>query len=67
MLKIIVEMENKIIFIHYFIIIFQLINIQKTKLKNLKKKSRKFNDKKKVIQFLNERVIYNLFYIKTKL
>lgn len=46
MLKVIVEMENKIIFIHYFIIIFQLINIQKTKLKNLKKKSRKFNDKK---------------------
>lgn len=67
MLKIIVEMENKIIFIHYFIIIFQLINIQKTKLKNLKKKVENLTIKKKVIQFLNERVIYNLFYIKTKL
>lgn len=66
MLKIIVEMENKIIFIHYFIIIFQLINIQKTKLKNLKKKVENLTIKK-VIQFLNERVIYNLFYIKTKL
>lgn len=46
MLKIIVEMENKIIFIHYFIIIFQLINIQKTKLKNLKKKVENLTIKK---------------------
>lgn len=51
MLKIIVEMENKIIFIHYFIIIFQLINIQKTKLKNLKKKVENLTIKKKLYNF----------------